>query len=203
MEPARKTQQTGESLMSKAAVLCLAALISVPAFAQNDLNMQAGLWEFKPIKAVTDGVDNSAQMSEQSARMQAAMASMTPDQRAKMEAMMQQHGVNMNASGGGVSFQICRTAEQAQKHWIPVNQNGHCQSSYTQSGSSLTFSYSCPFNGGTESGKGTATRSGDTISIVSDGTSTGPDGTHARHGEIQMRYLGADCGAVKPMSEGK
>lgn len=189
--------------MSKAALLCLGSLLAVPAFAQTDLNMQAGLWELKPIKTVTDGVDNSAQMSDQAAKMQAAMASMTPDQRAKMEAMMQQHGVNMSASGGAITMQFCRTPEQAQKHSIPVGQNGRCQSNVTTSGSTVTFSYNCPLNGGTESGKGTATRSGDTVTIVSDGTSSGAGGTHTTHGEIQMRYLGADCGAVKPMADPK
>jgi hypothetical protein len=189
--------------MSKAALLCLTVLIAVPAFALDPINMEAGLWELKPIKSVVDGEDKAGQMSDQSAKMQAAMAKMSPEQRAQMEAMMQQHGVNMNASGGGITIQFCRTAEQAQKHSLPVGQNGRCQSSYTQSGSGLTFSYSCPLNGGTDSGKGSATRTGDTITIVSDGTSSGAGGTHTTHGEVQMRYLGADCGAVKPMNESK
>jgi hypothetical protein len=184
--------------MSKAACLSLAVLLSVPVFAQDALNMQAGLWELKSTKMVMDGVDHSAQMSQASAQMQAAMASMPPEQRAKMEAMMQQHGVSMGSSGGAMTIQICRSAEQAKNHSIPVGQNGQCQSSYSQSGGGFSFTYSCPTKEGTASGKGTVTRSGDVLTIVSDGTTTGASGSHTMQSEMQMRYLGADCGAVKP-----
>jgi hypothetical protein len=183
--------------MSKAAWLSAAVLLSLPAFAQDALNMQAGLWELKTTKMVMDGVDRSAQMSQAAAQMQAAMASMPPEQRAKMEAMMSQRGASMSASGGTMTVQICRTAEQAKNHTIPTGQNGQCQSSYSQSGGVFSFTYSCPTKGGTASGKGSVSRSGDVLTIVSDGTTTGASGSHTMQSEVQMRYLGADCGTVK------
>ena len=189
--------------MSKAVWLSAAVLLSLPAFAENPLGMQAGLYELKTVKLVQDGVDHSAQMSDTMAKMQAQMASMPPDQRAKMEAMMQQHGVSMGSSGGAMTIQICRTAEQAKNHSIPVGQNGQCQSSYSQSGGSFSFTYSCPTKEGTTSGKGSVTRSGDVLTIVSDGTTTGANGSHTMQSEMQMRYLGADCGAVKPAAPSK
>jgi hypothetical protein len=180
--------------MSKAAWLSVAVLICAPAFAQDALNMKAGLWELKTLKTVIDGQDNSARM----AQMEAAMASMPADKRAQMEAMMQQHGVSMSADGSGMTIKICRTAEQVKNHSIPVGQNGQCQPTYSQSGTTFSFSYNCPLKNGTTSGKGTATRSGDTISVVTDGTTTGAGGTHTMHSELQMQYLGADCGSIKP-----
>jgi hypothetical protein len=182
--------------MFKAAWLSAAVLLSLPAFAENPLGMQPGLYELKTVKIVTDGVDHSAQMSDAMAKMQAQMASMPPDKRAQMEAMMQQHGVNMNAGNG--TMQVCMTAEQLKNNQLPVNQNGKCDPSYTQSGSTFTFKYSCPLSGGTSTGAGTVTRSADTITIVSDSTTSNAAGTHTNHAEMQMHYLGANCGAVKP-----
>jgi hypothetical protein len=187
--------------MSKAVWLSAAVLLSLPAFAENPLGMQAGLYELKTVKLVQDGVDHSAQMSDTMAKMQAQMASMPPDQRAKMEAMMQQHGVNLNAGSGTV--QMCLSGEQLKKNFVPGQQNGKCDPAYTQTGSTFAFSYHCQLNGGTSTGKGTATRSGDTISFAVDDTTTGAAGTHSNHSELQMHYLGADCGSIKPADSSK
>lgn len=184
--------------MSKAMWLGAAVLLSLPAFAENPLNMQPGLYELKTVKLVQDGVDHSAQMSDAMAKMQAQMASMPPDRRAQMEAMMQQHGMNMNAGNG--TMQMCMSQEQLSKNFVPGKQGTKCDPSYTKTGSSFTFSYSCPLAGGTSSGKGSATRSGDTLNIVVDDTTTGASGTHTNHSELQMRYLGSDCGTIKPAS---
>jgi len=59
--------------MFKAAWLSAAVLLSLPAFAENPLGMQPGLYELKTVKIVTDGVDHSAQMSDAMAKMQAQM----------------------------------------------------------------------------------------------------------------------------------
>jgi len=179
--------------MSKSIWLSAAVLLSVPAFAENPLNMQPGLYELKTVKVIADGVDRSGQI----AKMQAQMASLPPEQRAQMEAMMQQHGVNVNAGSGTV--QMCLSGEQLKKNFVPGNQNGKCDPAYTQTGSTFTFTYSCQLNGGTSNGKGTATRSGDTINFTVDDTTTGPGGTHSNHSELRMSYLGSNCGASKPV----
>jgi hypothetical protein len=178
--------------MSKATLLGAAVLLSLPAFAENPLNMQPGLYELKTVKVITDGVDHASQI----AKMQAQMASMPPEQRAQMEAMMQQHGVNVNSGTG--TIQMCFSGEQLKKNFVPGNQNGKCDPAYTQNGSSFSFTYNCQRSGGTSSGKGTATRSGDTISFTVDDTTTGANGTHSNHSEMQMTYLGTNCGAIKP-----
>jgi hypothetical protein len=183
--------------MSKATWLSAAVLLSLPAFAGTPLNMQPGLYEMKTVKIIQDGVDQTSQMSDAMAKMQEKLAAMPPEQRAQVEAMMQQHGMKMDA--GNNSFQMCMTQAQIDKHSLPVSKDNHCEPTYTQSGSTFTFTYNCPLGNGTSSGKGTATRSGDSISIVSDGTITGSGGTHVTHTELQMNYLGSSCGAVKPI----
>jgi hypothetical protein len=188
--------------MYKAALLCLACSIAVPAFADL-LNMQAGLWEMKAVKTVIDGKDQSAQISDAQAKMQAAMASMTPEQRAKMEAMMQQYGGGASQGASAAAGQICLSPEMAKRSELPMSKDGKCQPTYTQSGNTATFTYSCQTGTVTSSGKGSASRSGDLVSIISDGTTTTASGTHTMHAEMQMRYLGADCGAVKPADSTK
>jgi hypothetical protein len=188
--------------MSRAAWLCAAIAFTAPALADNFLNMQPGLWELKATKTVVDGVDNSAQMSDAAAKMQAAMANMTPERRAQMEAMMQQHGVNLSQSAGGPTLQICMSADMAKRNSFPVGKDGKCQPTWTQSGNTISFTYSCQNNGVSSSGKGTVTHTSDMLSIVSDGTNTSAAGTHTDHTEVQMHYLGADCGAIKPAGSG-
>lgn len=188
--------------MSKAAWLCVAVAFSAPTFADNLLNLQAGLWEVKPLKTIVDGVDNSAQMSQAMASMQAQMANMPPDKRAQMEAMMQQHGVTINQSG--VTGQVCLSQDMVKRNAFPVSKDGKCQPAWMQGGSATSFSYSCQSGGLTSSGKGSVTRSGDLLTVVTDGTTaSSAGGTHTMHGEIQMRYLGADCGAIKPADSTK
>jgi len=182
--------------MSRAAWLCVAVAFAAPAFADSLLGLKPGLWEVKPVKTVIDGVDNSAQISQAMANMQAQMASMPPEQRAKMEAMMQQHGVTMNQSG--VIGQVCMTQDMVNRKSVPVGKDGKCEPSYTQGGATTSFTYNCQNNGVTSSGKGSITHTGDLLSIVSDGTNTAASGTHTTHFEMQMRYLGADCGNIKP-----
>lgn len=182
--------------MSKAMWLCLGLTITAPALADM-LNMQPGLWEMKAVKTVIDGTDNTAQISDAGAKMQAAMANMSADQRAKMEAMMQQHGMAINPAGGG-TIQMCMTADMVKHNALPVGKDGKCQPTWSQGINSTSFSYSCQNSGVTSSGKGSVTRSGDLLNVVSDGTTTSAAGTHTTHTEVQMRYLGADCGALKP-----
>ncbi|MGA3157109.1 MAG: DUF3617 domain-containing protein [Steroidobacteraceae bacterium] len=183
--------------MSKTAWLCVALASSALAFADNPLNLQVGLWEVKPLKTVIDGVDNSAKMAQAMASMQAQMANMPPDQRAKMEAMMQQHGVTINQNG--LTGQVCLNQDMVKRNAFPVGKDSNCQPTWTQAGNTTNFAYSCSNNGVTRSGKGTAQRSGNSVSIVTDGTTTSAGGNHTEHMELQMNYLGADCGAIKPV----
>ena len=62
------------------------SLLAAPVFAGD---MKAGLWEVKTTKQVVDGQDMQAQMRQ----MQQQMASLPPEQRKQMEAMMGRQGM--------------------------------------------------------------------------------------------------------------
>ncbi|GAB1413897.1 hypothetical protein MASR1M97_26330 [Candidatus Desulfobacillus denitrificans] len=75
--------------MRKAIVILALPLFTAPALADG---MKAGLWEIKTLKQVMDGRDMKAQMDAAQAQMQQQMASLPPDQRKQMEAMLRQQG---------------------------------------------------------------------------------------------------------------
>jgi hypothetical protein len=69
--------------------------------------------------------------------------------------------------------------EQRAKLEAMLNVNG---------GNHSSFEFSCSTNGNTTNGRGESTSAGD---------------THVMHVETEMKFLGADCGNVKPMTPPK
>jgi hypothetical protein len=161
------------------------------------LGLKAGLWEIRVVKQTADGRDISGQMAASMQRMQQAMASLTPEQRARMEAMMKQSGVSAGSNGG---FRICVSPEMAQRDTPILDPHGHCQpASVTHQGNETHFQFSCTTNGVTMSGQGVATVQGDTINTHTDVTTRTSGGeTHSVQSDSAMSYLGPDCGDLKP-----
>jgi hypothetical protein len=165
--------------------------------------LKAGLWETRVIKLVSDGQDNTAKMADASARMQAAMANMPPDQRARMEAMMKERGgPSMGADGTG---RICISPELANEEKPYVGKDQHCDPvSIQRSGNRASYTLNCKSNGETSTGKGEMTTTGDTIAAQFDLTTHLANGeSHVRHVETEMKFLGTDCGNVKPIVPNK
>jgi hypothetical protein len=187
--------------MRKSMLLAAAGLAAVQVFA-GGIGLKPGLWETHVIKTVMDGRDMSAQIAGATAQMQQAMANMGPEQRARVEAMMKDHGVASGSSPGTV--RMCITPEQAAQDKPFVDREGCQPTTVNRSGNHATFEFSCTRNGNTTSGKGEATIGGDTIATVVDTTVKRANGeTHAIHSESEMKFLGADCGDVKPMTPPK
>jgi hypothetical protein len=91
--------------MKASTLLCIGLLAaSTAALAQQRL--QPGLWE----QSMTTKNDK---MNQAMAQMQQQMASMPPEKRKQMEAMMAQQGVNMGGAGGVITAKVCITPEQA------------------------------------------------------------------------------------------
>ena len=184
--------------MRKPIIAGLAALVAIPAFA-GGFGLRSGLWETRVVKQVVDGRDMSAQIAGATSQMQQAMAAMPPEQRARVEAMMKQHGGP--AIGNDGSVRICVSAEMASRDKPFVDREGHCQpATVNRSGDHTTFEFSCNWNGVESTGKGEATTSGDVIRTQVD-TKTHKTGgeTHVTHSETEMKFLGSDCGGVKPI----
>lgn len=180
--------------LSTALVGCTTALcLALPAQAQHKLS--PGLWESE-MKIASGGPDVDAALE----RMQRAMASMTPEQRAQMEAMMAQRGIAM-ASGAGQPTKVrsCISAEQAARDEMPQDQ-GHCrQTSRTRSGNTVRYTFAC-------SGERAAQGEGE-FTFVSPREHQGRVRVTTTRGSGQpatmdmsthSRWLGADCGDLKP-----
>jgi hypothetical protein len=186
--------------MRKSVIVGLVVFSAADVLA-GGFGLKPGLWASKVTKQVMDGQDRTAQMAESASKMQEMMASMPPEQRARMEAMMKQNGGASMGSDG--TTKMCITAEQANLDNPIVHKN--CQPvSINRSGNHATFTVNCSINGVTSMGKGESTSTGDTITTQMDTTTSAANGqSHTMHFESEMKYLGADCGDIKPMTTPK
>lgn len=183
-------------------------IVSVVAFSVTQVlaagfGLKPGLWESKLTKQVMDGRDMTAQVAGATSQMQQAMANMPPEQRARMEAMMKEHGgATMGGNGG---FKMCISPEEASRDKPVLDREGRCQPAIvTHSGNHTTFTINCSSNGNTTTGKGESTAVGDVITSQIDMTVRKANGeTHTMHNESEMKFLGPDCGDVKPMPSPK
>jgi hypothetical protein len=183
--------------MRRITVALLLAVAGAPA-AGAGFTLRPGLYELRVVKQLVDGQDMSAQLTAAAAHLQQAMASLPAEQRAKMEAMMQQRGVSQ---GGDGAIRISVSPEAAKRAGPFVDKDGRCQpAAMTQNGNTTSFEVNCTLNGMTTTGHGEATVAGDLISTRADMTSRSNKGEpHVMHNESQMRFLGARCGDVKPV----
>jgi hypothetical protein len=179
----------------KQCTLAILVILSGTAFAQS--NLKPGLWEVKATRQVMDGRDLTAQMAAASAKMEQAMANMTPEQRKQMEAMMSSQGRPQSASGGAT--RICVSPAMAAKDKPMVDSEGRCEpAKVTRNGNKTSFEFNCTRDGRTQVGSGESTVNGDTVSTRVDMTVTDAQGRHTMQTESQMRFLGTDCHGIRP-----
>jgi Protein of unknown function (DUF3617) len=188
--------------MRRSVLAGLTLLASAAALATG-FGLKPGLWEMHIVKQVTDGHDMSAQVAAAGAQMQQMLANMPADQRARVEAMMKQNGAPSVGSDG--TIRMCISPEMANRDAPIVDREGHCQpSSVNRSGNRTTFEINCKTKSGDMSGKGESVSTGDLITTKMDATTHDASGaTHVMHTESELRYVGADCGDVKPITPPK
>lgn len=173
-----------------AGLLALAGTASVSA-----QNMKPGLWE------IATQMQGSGQMGEAMAQAQKEMAAMPPEQRKMMQDMMAKQGVQMGgpAAGGGMSVKVCMTQEMVDRNEVGRQQPG-CTHSYGQrSGSSMKFSYVCTQPPSSGEGQVTFT-SPEAYSMKMSSTSTVRGKPEKMDMQSSGRWLGSDCGTVKPLA---
>ncbi len=183
------------TLLRYAALSFLALLLPLAAQAQS---LKPGLWEHQSSLKSAD-----PQMEAAMARMKEQMAAMPPEQRQQMEAMMARQGMSLGAgpaggAGPGMTVKVCLTPEQAARNEV-AQHDGHCkQTSSSRSGNTVKFKIEC-------SAPQNATGEGE-FTVVSDKEHKGRlNITSQRGGKTQTmeithsaRWLGADCGDIKP-----
>lgn len=156
-------------------------------------NMKPGLWEIKQ-KPQLD-----PQHQAQMAQMQKQMAAMAPEQRKMMEQMMSQRGIQMDMSGGGaITIKTCISKEQAERNTPPVTDKGKCTYDTQRSGNMIRTKFSCKEPA--SDGEAEVTLKG------SDGYTNKVTVRHQRNGRVETtvidgeaRWLGSDCGTLKPI----
>jgi len=185
--------------MRKQLVVALAALAAVNGLAAG-FGLKAGLWESRIVKHVMDGRDTTSQMTGAMSQMQNSLSRLPPEKRAQLEAMMKEHGALTMGTEG--TTRLCISPEMASRNKPFVDPEGRCQpAKINQSGNHTTFEINCNTNGTVMTGKGEATASGDVITSRVDMTTRKANGeTHVLHNETEMKFLGSDCGDVKPIS---
>jgi hypothetical protein len=163
------------------------------AFAQSQ--MKPGLWE------ITQKMQSaSGQMEQQMAQMQQQMANMPPEQRKMVEQMMAQRGMKMGTAGGsGMTMKICLTKEQIERNQMPQQQRGDCKTSMQpRVGSTVKMSFTCSNPPSSGEGEYTVTSSDSyAMKMVVHTQVQGKPETMNMDGT--GRWLGADCGDIKPM----
>lgn len=168
----------------------LMALLSSVAHAQST---KPGLWE------INQKVGGNPEMDKAMAEMQQQLASMPPAQRKQMEQMMAAQGVKLG-QGGGMSVQVCVTPEMAAQQEVPVQKEGDCTTKVqSRSGNTMKVAFSC--KNPPSSGEGTYVFRGDTgydMKMLVKTTEGGKPVTTTMEGT--GRWLGADCGKVKPIT---
>lgn len=180
--------------MKLPALLATALLLAAPAWAQQH-KLAPGLWETEFTVKSDDG-----KMEAAMAQAQKAMAGMSPEQRAQMEALMKQRGMSMPAGAGQpAKMRHCLTPEQAARDEVPQQNPGECkQTGRTRSGNTFKITMECT---GARPAKGEGE-----FTFVSPKEHKGQMRMTMTRGEQAMtmdttmhaRWIAADCGDVKP-----
>ncbi len=161
--------------------LC-AALTAGAAWAQASTDMKPGLWETRILKMEQNGQDMLAQMRQ-------AMASVPPAQRKQM---------GMSEDG---AMRVCYSAAMVKgDNWLTGKnaQQPDCSPpKVNRSGNRATFEMTCK----DMTSKGESVATGDQITIKTESVmGAGANKTKIAQ-EMQMKFLGSDCGDVKPLDQ--
>ena len=173
------------------ALTCLSGLGNI-ASAQS---MKPGLWEITHQMKMGSG-----EMNDKMAAMQQQMAKMPPEQRKMMEDMMAKQGVKMGAAGpGGMSLKTCMTKEMVERNQVPTQQ-GDCTSTPSpRVGNTMKIAFTCTKP--PSSGEGEITFSGSDAYAMKMKVNTQMRGKpETVDMEGSGKWLGADCGDVKPVT---
>lgn len=180
---------------TKLALTSLALLAcSAGAHAQS---IKPGLWE------ITSQMQGSKEMNEAMAEARKAMESMPPEQRKMMQDMMAKQGVQMGPSGGGgMAIKVCMTQDMIDRNEVASHKSDCTHTHSPRSGSTMKFSFTCTQP--PSSGEGTVTFNGSESYAVKMQTTSAVRGqTEKMEMQSNGRWLGSDCGNIKPISAPK
>lgn len=174
-------------------LLAAAAAVAFACTAQAQ-NLKPGLWEITN-KMQTAGGQQQQPMAE----LQKQLESMPPAQRKQMEDMLAERGMKMGTnSAGGMAMKICMTKEMVEKNEMPAHQ-GDCKTTHqSRSGNTMKMGFACANPPSSGEGQVTFT-SPEAYSSKMAITSTVQGKPEKVTMDATGKWLGADCGNVKPI----
>lgn len=176
------------------ALTLFAGIAALPAHAQN---VRPGLWEMSN-KVQSD----NPQMAQAMERMKKELAAMPPEQRKAMEEMMAKHGgVKLDPSAdGGMVLKMCLTKEMIQEALFSTPPSSNCTHKKTPLvGNTMSYSFNC--TNPQSSGEGTVKFSSDTAFTSRTQVTSSQNGKkEVITMDASSRWLGADCGNIKPLN---
>lgn len=182
---------------SNLAAMALPVLLSaaLSAHAADRPPIKPGLWEIKTESRTLNGQP----MPDMGAMMAERMQKMPPEARAKMEAQMKAHGMQMTPQDGGMVVRMCLTQELLDRNmW--QKQDSRCQNTaLTRSGSTWSWKFTCTQP--PSEGEGSTTFNGSDAYTANMKVTTQHKGQPQTMTMVhQAKRLGADCGDVKPFT---
>jgi hypothetical protein len=175
--------------------LVIAAVFTAAACSVGAQTLKPGLWEIQQ-KMQTSSGDMEKNMSQ----MREQMANMSPEQRKMMEDMMARQGVRMGTgSGGGMNVKVCMTKEMVEKNEVPA-QRGDCKTTQqSRTGNTMKMAFVCTKPPSSGEGQVTFTSPESyTMKMVVNSQADGK--TEKVNMDGTGKWLGADCGNIKPMA---
>jgi hypothetical protein len=169
-------------------------LLAIGASNASAQTMKPGLWE------VSTQMQGGGQIGDDMAQALKQMESMPPEQRKMMQDMMAKQGVKMGTgSGGGISLKVCMTQEMVDRNEISGGNQNNCTHTYSQrTGNAQKFSFSCTKP--SSSGEGVVTfTSAESYSMKMTSTTNVRGAPEKMEMQNNGRWLGGDCGSVKPI----
>ena len=183
--------------LKKLAVVSVFSCAMVFAFSAQAQTSKPGLWEVSSKTSGTPGADKAM------ADIQKQMASMPPEQRKQIEVMMGKQGINFSGPGGAMVMKTCITREMLAQSQLPLQTQGNCTSTTSEKTSnSMKFKYVC--TNPTSNGEGQFVFQNDssyTSKMTITDTAQGKPQTTTMEGA--GKWLGSDCGTVKPLAPPK
>ncbi|MBC7954304.1 MAG: DUF3617 domain-containing protein [Cytophagales bacterium] len=177
---------TNASLLRPLSLLGLLAL-SAATQAQTAPPIKPGLWQVQSERE-TDG-QKAPDLGEH-------LKSMSPAMRQRMEASMKQHGIDMSGPPG--QMKMCQTRESLdQGKW--QGEQGACKTDFTtRSGSVWKWKSTCSQPPSVTDGEAAFTGP-ESYTVKSTTSMTMQGQAHVTKMTIKAKWLGADCGDLKPL----
>ena len=176
------------SLRSSIAAFAV-AFVAFGAAAQTAAPMKAGLWQIH-----VEREENGQKLPDASQRMKDHMKDMTPERRKQFEEMMKQRGVDLS---GGNEIKLCYSQKMVERRaWAD---QGTCKTDYSSRTANFwKWHSSCAQMSYEGDGEATFPDS-ENFTVKSSGVSTVGGKSRASSSTRTGKWLGADCGELKPM----